>query len=95
LAAGLVARSIESLGIPTITISNSLEVTQRVQPPRAVALRFPFGHALGEKNKPEQHRRVLLEALKLLSEATGPELRPLTHLKWRRTDYAALPPIDL
>jgi hypothetical protein len=41
-----------------------------------------------------QQRRVLLEALKLLVEAEGPEIRLLSHLKWRRTDYAMLPPVE-
>lgn len=42
-----------------------------------------------------QQRRVLLEALKLLAEAREPEIRPLIHLKWRRTDYESLPPVAL
>jgi D-proline reductase (dithiol) PrdB len=93
--AGLVAREIEKAGIPTVAVSNSLEVTKRVAPPRAVAVRFPFGHATGEPGNRLQQRRVLLEALKLLAEADGPEIRPLPRLKWHRTDYAGLPPVDL
>jgi hypothetical protein len=42
-----------------------------------------------------QQRRVLLEALKILAEAKEPEVRFLSHLKWRRTDYATLPPVEL
>lgn len=42
-----------------------------------------------------QQRRVLLEALKILGEAEGPEVRFLSDLKWRRTDYAMLPPVEL
>lgn len=93
--AGLVAREIEAVGIPTVAVSISAEVTGRVKPPRAVVVRFPFGHALGEPGVPLQQRRVLLEALKLLAEASEPEIRALRSLKWRRTDYAALPAVSL
>ena len=70
-------------------------MTRRVRPPRAVAVRFPFGHATGEPGNRLQQRRVLLESLKLLAEARGPEIRFLSDLKWGRTDYAALPPVEL
>ncbi len=62
---------------------------------RAVSVRFPFGHAVGEPGNRIQQRRVLLEALKPLAEAKGPEVRFLSHLKWRRTDYAMLPLVEL
>jgi D-proline reductase (dithiol) PrdB len=92
---GLVARAIEEAGIPTIVISISLDITQKVCPPRAVVVRFPFGHALGEPGNRLQQRRVLLEAFKLLIEAKEPTINSLKELKWRRTDYAALPPVEL
>ena len=95
MAAGLVARTLEKAGISTTAISNSLEVTQRIRLPRAVSVRFPFGHAVGEPGNRMQQRRVLLEALKILAEAKEPEVRFLSHLKWRRTDYATLPPVEL
>lgn len=95
MTAGLVARVLEKNGIPTVVISNSLEMTRRVRPPRAVSVRFPFGHALGEPGNRVQQRRILLEALKLLVEAREPEILLLSHLRWRRTDYNALPPVVL
>lgn len=78
-----------------MVISISLEITQRVKPPRALALRFPFGHALGEPGNRAQQRRVLLETLRLLTSARQPEIRSLPELRWRRTDYSALPPVEL
>lgn len=76
-----------------MAISISEAYTRKANPPRAVVLRFPFGHATGEKGHVAQQRRVVLEALKLLVEAEAPEVRKLTHLKWRRTDYEALDPV--
>jgi hypothetical protein len=92
---GLVARTIEAAGIPTVVISISREVTERVKPPRAIVLRFPFGHATGEPGHIAQQRRIVLEALHLLESANGPAIVSLDHLRWRRTDYASLPPVQL
>ncbi|MDF1562721.1 MAG: hypothetical protein P1V51_06740 [Deltaproteobacteria bacterium] len=76
-----------------MAVSNSLEVTKGVQPPRAVAVRFPFGHATGEVGNVAQQRRVLLEALALLARADEPTVEMLAHLKWRRTKYDELGPV--
>lgn len=92
---GLVARAIEGAGLPTVAISISLGVTRRVRPPRAVFVRFPLGHALGEPGHRLQQRRVLLEALRLLAESESPEIRTLPELRWRRTDYTELAPVEL
>ncbi len=78
-----------------MTISNSFEVTKGVKPPRAVAVRFPIGHAPGEPGNGAQQRRVVLEALAILARASEPTIEMLSQLKWRRTDYAALPPLEL
>ena len=51
------------------------EHTEKVKPPRALFVPFPFGHALGRPNDPELQHRVLRAALELLAEPTGPVLR--------------------
>ncbi len=78
-----------------MTLSISEAYSLKANPPRVAFVRFPFGHATGEKGRADQQRRVVLEALKLLVEAEAPELRKLSHLKWRRTDYAALEPVTI
>ena len=83
------------MGIPTVTLSISEAYSQKANPPRVAFVRFPFGHATGEKGNVAQQRRVVLEALKLLVEAEAPEIRKLSHLRWRRTDYAALEPVTI
>jgi hypothetical protein len=45
---GLIAREIESQGIPTLSLSSALSITQSVNPPRAVFLDFPLGHTAGK-----------------------------------------------
>ncbi len=44
---GLIAREIERAGIPTVSISSALDITQAVRPPRAVYLHYPLGHQGG------------------------------------------------
>ncbi len=89
---GLVQRVIEAAGVPTVSISQVRGVTERLRPPRALFLRWPFGHALGEPGNVPQQRRVLWEMLQDLRErpreARG-EVRELG-LRWRGEEYAAM-----
>ncbi len=86
---GLIQREIEKAGIATIGISIVREFTEKVQPPRSVFLRWPFGHPLGEPNNVKQQRTVVLEALKALYAITTPgEIIDLP-FRWRRHDYSS------
>jgi hypothetical protein len=71
----VLARALEAQGIATTSISMVREHTEKVTPPRALFVPFPFGHALGRPNDPELQHRVLRAALDLLSELAGPVLR--------------------
>ena len=73
----MLARALELTGISTTSISLVREHTEKVKPPRALYVPFPFGHALGRPDDPELQHRVLRAALDLLSEAAGPVLRDL------------------
>jgi hypothetical protein len=71
----VLARALEAQGIATTSISMVREHTEKVKPPRALFVPFPFGHALGRPDDPELQHRVLGAALDLLSESAGPVLR--------------------
>ncbi len=86
---GLAARAIEAEGIPTVALSIVREITEKTPPPRALYLRFPFGHALGEPGKPDQHHQVLARAFALLFAAPGPGTIADAGLRWRREEYGA------
>lgn len=87
---GLAARAIEAAGIPTISVSIVREITEKTPPPRALYLRFPFGHALGEPGNREQQFTILYLAFKLLFEADRPGTIRNAGLRWRRETY--MPP---
>lgn len=58
----------------TTSISLIREHTQKVKPPRALFVPFPFGHPLGEANDPELQTRVMRGAFALLERTAGPVL---------------------
>ncbi|HSB61875.1 MAG TPA: hypothetical protein VLK35_03050 [Methylomirabilota bacterium] len=71
----MLARALESEGIATTSISMVREHTEKVKPPRALFVPFPFGHALGRPDDPDLQHRVLRAALDLLAAPAGPVLR--------------------
>jgi hypothetical protein len=71
----VLARALETEGIATTSISMVREHTEKVKPPRALFVPFPFGYALGRPDDPDLQHRVLRAALDLLGEPTGPVLR--------------------
>ncbi|MFQ5883277.1 MAG: hypothetical protein ACE5I9_12570 [Candidatus Methylomirabilales bacterium] len=77
-------RTIEARGIPTIGITIQKEITMRVKPPRALSLRYPFGHPLGEAFQIKQQRTILLEALRGLETIENPGTILEPGYVWRR-----------
>jgi len=70
----VLARVFEEHGLATTSISLVREHTEKVKPPRALFVPFPFGHPLGEANDPELQTRVMGAAFALLERETGPVL---------------------
>jgi hypothetical protein len=70
----VLARALEAEGIATTSISMVREHTEKVKPPRALFVPFPFGHALGRPNDPALQHNVLRAALKLFTAPAGPVL---------------------
>lgn len=85
---GLIARSLEAAGIATVSISLARELTQAVGTPRAVFLKWPLGHPLGEPEHPAQQRTVIFIALHTLLTADAPGTIVEPGLRWRREQYA-------
>ncbi len=62
-------RAIEHRGIPTVSITVALDVTEHAKPPRAVFVPFMMGHHFGVPFHHELQRRIITEALTHLVEA--------------------------
>ncbi|MBA3946890.1 MAG: hypothetical protein H0X37_20300 [Herpetosiphonaceae bacterium] len=84
---GLIARTIEAAGIPTVSIMLLREIAEKVKAPRTLLLRWPFGHPLGEPGNRAQQLTVLHAALTLLVEATVPGTIAEPGYRWRREHY--------
>jgi hypothetical protein len=65
-------------------------MAEKVQPPRVVNVRFPFGRPMGEPNNPNQHRVIIEDALHILASATEPGSIVELPYRWRREDYARI-----
>ena len=70
----MLARAIEEAGLPTTAIVLIREQTERVKPPRALFVPFPFGFALGKPEDPEFQHKVLAASLDLLKSESAPVL---------------------
>ncbi len=63
---GLVAGVLEGRGIASTTLALVRHVAEVVRPPRALAVPFPFGAALGPAHDEATQLRVIRAALALL-----------------------------
>lgn len=63
------------------------EITEKTPPPRAVFMRFPFGHALGEPGNVAQQMTILKLAFSHLFGAKAPGEILDSGLRWRREKY--------
>jgi D-proline reductase (dithiol) PrdB len=74
---GLLARAIETAGIPTMTIAVVKHVVESVRPPRVALYDGELGSVAGKPNFPEHQRRVLDEALRLIEPMDQPGIQRL------------------
>jgi hypothetical protein len=70
----VIARVLEAAGLATTSISLVREHTERVKPPRALFVPFPFGHPLGQPENPALQHAVIRAALALFDAPAGPVL---------------------
>lgn len=64
---GLIQSLIEKSGIPAVSVTLLREVTQKVNPSRALFVDRPLGYPLGEANNPELQRKILRATFDLLN----------------------------
>ncbi len=75
-------RAIERRGIPTVSISVALDVTEHIKPPRAVFVPFMMGHHFGVPFHVELQKRIISEALDFLTEAERSGEIKMLPIKW-------------
>ncbi len=70
----MLARIIEAAGIATVSLSLVREHTEKIKPPRALYVPFPFGLVVGHPKNVEEQRAVLAMAFGMLDASEGPVL---------------------
>ncbi|MCY3580181.1 MAG: hypothetical protein OXH33_06490 [bacterium] len=80
---GLVARAIESKGVPTLSMTSARSITASVNPPRAAFTDFPLGHTCGPPDNPVLQRSILRQALALFETRSEPGLVDLDY-RWHQ-----------
>lgn len=86
---GLVARAIEAVGIPTVTVSVVRRMTESLPAPRNVLVRFRLGQVFGEPGHAAQQRTVLRAALAALGSVTESGAIVELPFRWKRDTYEA------
>ncbi|MDR3576982.1 MAG: hypothetical protein P4L50_24215 [Anaerolineaceae bacterium] len=86
----VLARTFESAGMSTVTVTNMPFWAERVGLPRTLAVEFPFGHMFGQPHNRDLQMRVLLQALEVLEKA--PAAGTIVHFQepWPEPLEAAL-----
>jgi len=74
---GLAQATIEERGIPTASITMLAKITEKIRPPRALAVPYPLGFPLGEANNRELQTKILRQLLALVSRDDVPVLEDL------------------
>jgi len=83
---GLIQRSAEAAGIPTISMGNMPDRMAHIKPPRALQVKFARGSMLGEPGNVGRQRRIILDALTALQRMTEPGTIQELPYQWKKPD---------
>jgi len=70
------------MGLPTVSISNTPELTEKVCVPRAVFIQYPFGRILGDVGDRKGQRAVCDDMLDMMHSASGPNTYQHLPYEW-------------
>ena len=78
----MLARVIENLGIPTVTVTMMPDLAQKFRLSRVVGVEFPFGHSFGTPHNDGLMLKVSRAAIQALAEAGEPGYRLDVAAEW-------------
>ncbi|MEK7215754.1 MAG: hypothetical protein AAB289_09200 [Chloroflexota bacterium] len=81
---------LENHGMSTVVVNLNREQPERIKPPRALVLRYPYGQPFGMPGDSDQQRVIVEDALALLSNALEPGTIIEAPYRWRREDFQAI-----
>ena len=87
---GLLGRVFEEHGLSTVVVNLNREQPERIRPPRALVLKYPYGQPFGLPEDVDQQRVIVEDALALLQQAQEPGTIVEAPYRWRRENFAAI-----
>ena len=84
---GLVARHLETAGIPTVVVGSAIDIVEHCGVPRFVFTDFPLGNPCGRPYDVDMQRSIVRAGIDLLASATGP--RAVARMPYRWSDDEA------
>ncbi|MBT6244171.1 MAG: hypothetical protein HOI43_02065 [Gammaproteobacteria bacterium] len=79
----LIARHLESAGLPTLIMGSGLDILQAGKPPRARFLNYPLGFEAGQPFNEENQLAVLAAAISGFDDMTEPGIEPV-NFNWEQ-----------
>jgi len=83
---GLIARTVEEGGIPTISLSSAWDITESVKPPRSVFINFPLGHTSGKPFDHDLQTKIIKDAFDALKSIKEPGTIVDLPYQWQDND---------
>ncbi len=71
-------------------VNQGLQQPERIKPPRALFLKYPYGQPFGQPHDKDQQRVLVEDALRLLETAREPGTITHAPYRWRREDFASI-----
>ncbi len=91
----LVARHLETVGIPTVVIGSARDIVEYCAVPRFLFVDFPLGNPCGKPNDLAMQTDLVGQALSLFENAVVPETTVKATAQWGddewRTSYMRIP----
>ncbi|WP_093049929.1 hypothetical protein [Salipaludibacillus aurantiacus] len=79
----MIQKEIEKQGIASISLTHFPELSEKVNIPRALHIRFPLGRTFGEAGRHDLHKKVVKEMIIEL-ENPGEERIKKLPFRWKR-----------
>lgn len=84
---GLVARHLESLGIPTVVLGSARDIIEHCGVPRFQFTDFPLGNPCGKPYDGAMQEAIVGAALSLFETATEPRTMQRSPFEWGSDDW--------
>ncbi|HEX6513929.1 MAG TPA: hypothetical protein VF157_16620 [Chloroflexota bacterium] len=80
---------LEREGLPTVSLTSAIDITERVRPPRAAFLNCPLGYPVGRPHEQAEQKDILRASLGLVETAGEPGAIAELPFQWPDPEWEA------